>query len=283
MALRESNGGGTPRQVFGAVVRFYRERAGLSRPDLAGRIHKSVSLIESIERGDRVATGDVTADLEDVADLNTAGILTMLRDKFGSSMSYNALPVWFEDWAGHERVAVRLRWFEPLVVPGLLQTEAYARSLLTGRIGKQPEDAEALVRARMDRQAVLTRAGDPAEFLAVLDEGVLRRGVGGATVMAEQVKHLVEASGWPNVVVQVIPAATAVHDGVNGGGFAIADFEDGPGVGYQETALRGVPLTDPKDVAGLAVVFDRLRAEALPRAASLALLEEAATTWSQAV
>jgi hypothetical protein len=101
--------------------------------------------------------------------------------------------------------------------------------------------------------------------------------------MAEQLEHLIGASGWPNVVIQVIPAATAVHDGVYGGGFAIADFEDGPGLGYQETALRGVPITDPKDVMGLAVAFDRLRAEALPRAASLALLEEALTTWSQAV
>jgi hypothetical protein len=135
----------------------------------------------------------------------------------------------------------------------------------------------------MDRQGVLTREDDPAEFLAVIDEGVLRRAVGGAKVMAEQLEHLIGASGWPNVVIQVIPAATAVHDGVNGGGFAIADFEDGPGLGYQETALRGVPITDPKDVMGLAVAFDRLRAEALPRAASLALLEEALTTWSQAV
>ena len=67
------------------------------------------------------------------------------------------------------------------------------------------------------------------------------------------------------------------------GGFAIADFEDGPGLGYQETQLRGVPVNDPKDVIGLALAFDRLRAEALPRAASLALLEEALTTWSQAV
>ena len=151
------------------------------------------------------------------------------------------------------------------MVPGLLQTEAYAR-----------------VRARMDRQVVLTREEDPAEFLAVIDEGVLRRPVGGAKVMAEQADHLIGAIGWANVVIQVIPAATAVHDGVNGGGFAIADFEDGPGLGYLETPLREQPVTDHKEVAALAVAFDRLRAEALPRAASLALLEEAAQTWSTA-
>jgi hypothetical protein len=182
-----------------------------------------------------------------------------------------------------EQLASRLRWFEPLVVPGLLQTEAYARALLSGRIGSPSADAEERVRARMERQAGLTREDSPAEFLALIDEGVLRRGVGGAKVMAEQIEYLIGTTEWPHVVIQVIPASTAVHDGLNGGGFAIADFEDGPGMGYQETVLRGVPVTDPKDVTGLAVAFDRLRAEALPRAASLALLEEAATTWSQAI
>lgn len=168
-------------------------------------------------------------------------------------------------------------------MPGLLQTEAYARALLTGRIGSHAEDVEESVTARMDRQAVLTREDSPAELLAVIDDAVLRRGVGGSDVMAGQLDRLIEASGWPNVVIQVIPASTAVHDGLAGAGFAIADFERGPGLAYQETALRGEPITAPEDVTALGIAFDRLRAEALPRAASLALLEEAATSWSQAV
>ena len=112
-------------------------------------------------------------------------------------------------------------------------------------------------------------------FAAPVRASVLRRPGGGAKVMAEQADHLIGATGWPNVVIQVIPTATAVHDGMNGGGFAIADFEDGPGLGYLETPLRGQPVTDHKVAAALAVAFVRLRAEALPRAASLALLEEA--------
>jgi transcriptional regulator with XRE-family HTH domain len=281
MALREANGGGSPRQVFGAVLRFYRERAGLSRPELAGRIHKSVSLIESIERGDRVATPDVTADLEAVEGLNTDGMLTMLRRKFGDSLNYQALPVWFADWASNERIAVRLRGFEPMVVPGLLQTEAYARALLTGRIGSNGADVDDLVLARLERQAALIREENPAEFLAVIDEWVLRRPVGGPKVMAEQVAHLIEVSQWPNVVVQVIPATTAVHDALSSAGFAIAELQDGGLLGYQETALQGQVIEDEKHVAALIAVWDRLRADALPRAASLTLLEEAATSWSQ--
>jgi transcriptional regulator with XRE-family HTH domain len=271
-----------PAAFLGGELRRARVAAGFSSQDaLAAKLGFDRTVVAKAETGERPPTVDVLAAWCAACHLDgdLFGRLAVLARR-----GNGPLPAWFQNWVTHgEQPAARLRWFEPLVVPGLLQTEAYARALLTGRIGNQSEDAEARVRARMDRQAVLTRGDDPAEFLAVIDEGVLLRAVGGAKVMAGQMDHLIEASGWPNVVIQVIPAATAVHDGVNGGGFAIADFEDGPGLGYQETVLRGVPVTDPKDVAGLVVAFDRLRADALPRAASLALLEEAATTWSQAV
>lgn len=271
-----------PAAFLGDELRRARLAAGFSSQDaLAAKLGFDRTVIAKAETGERPPTADVMAAWCTACGLDgdLFGRLAVLARR-----GNGPLPAWFRDWVDHgEQLASRLRWFEPLVIPGLLQTESYSRALLTGRIGSQPEDVEARVRARMDRQGVITREDDPAEFLAVMDEGVLHRAVGGAKVMAEQLEHLIEVCGWPNVVIQVIPAATAVHDGVNGGGFAIADFEDGPGLGYQETALRGVPVTDPKDVIGLAVAFDRLRAEALPRAASLALLEEALTTWSQAV
>jgi len=271
-----------PAAFLGGELRRARIAAGFSSQDsLAARLGFDRTVITKAETGERTPTADLLSAWCTACSIDgdLFGRLAVLARR-----GNGPLPAWFHDWVTHgEQLASRLRWFEPLVVPGLLQTEAYARALLTGRIGSPSADAEARVRARMDRQAVLTREDSPAEFLALMDEGVLRRGVGGTKVMAEQIEYLIEASGWPNVVIQVIPSSTAVHDGLNGGGFAIADFEDGPGMGYQETALRGVPVTDPKDVIGLAVAFDRLRAEALPRAASLALLEEAATTWSQAV
>jgi transcriptional regulator with XRE-family HTH domain len=270
-----------PAAFLGGELRRARVAAGFTSQDaLAAKLGFDRTVITKVETGERPPTVDVltawcTACHLDEDLFTRLGTLVRRAD--------GPLPAWFQNWVTQgEQLATRLRWFEPLVVPGLLQTEAYARALLTGRIGNQPEDPEELVRARMDRQAVITREDDPAEFLAVIDEGVLRRCVGGVKVMTEQVDHLIEASGWRNVVIQVIPAATAVHDGLNGGGFAIADFEDGPGLGYQETSLRGVPVADPKDVIGLSIVFDRLRAEALPRSASLALLEEAGSTWSQA-
>ena len=116
----------TPRQVFGAMLRYYRERAGLTRTDLARQISKSVSLIQAIELGQRAATAEVTQDLERV--LPTDGALARLRDEIGDGLGYQAYPSWFQEWLISEREAKKLRWFEPMLVPGLLQTEAYARA-----------------------------------------------------------------------------------------------------------------------------------------------------------
>ena len=111
----------TPRQVFGAMLRYYRERAGLSRTDLARQISKSVSLIQAIELGQRAATADVTEDLERV--LPSDGALTRLRDEIGDGLGYQAYPSWFQEWLVSEQEAKKLRSFEPMLVPGLLQTE----------------------------------------------------------------------------------------------------------------------------------------------------------------
>ena len=110
--------GRNPRQVFGAMVRFYRERAGVSRSELARQLCKSESLVQAIELGQRAATPQVTDDLE-VA-LSAGGALAKLRDEMGNGLSYQAYPSWFQDWANKEAEATTLRWFEPLIVPGLL-------------------------------------------------------------------------------------------------------------------------------------------------------------------
>ena len=191
----------TPRQVFGAMLRYYRERAGLSRAELARQISKSVSLIQAIELGQRAATADVTEDLERV--LPTDGALTRLRDEIGDGFGYQAYPSWFQDWLVTEREAKKLRWFEPLLVPGLLQTEDYARAIFRTRFGTTDEEIDEQVAARLKRQEILTRDEPPA-FWVIVDESVLRRPVGGRYVMREQVGHLIEAAQRPHVSIQVI-------------------------------------------------------------------------------
>jgi transcriptional regulator with XRE-family HTH domain len=269
----------TPRHVFGRMVRHHREKAGLSRPAVAAAICKSVSLVESIERGERVATEDVTADLDRA--LGAGGDLVKLREEMGDGISYQPFPAWFEDWVDDiEPRARRLRTFEPNVVPGLLQTEDYARAVFGTRFGISEEEVARRVASRLRRQDILAR-DDPPAFWAITDEWVLRRPVGGRYIMAEQVGRLIEAARRPRVVVRIVPASVGIYDGLFGGGFVIADFADGPSVGQQEGIVRGgQPIRDAADVEALDVVWDTLRDEALSRVASLEFLEEAAKSWT---
>src|SRR5215472_4343736 len=160
--------GRTPRQVFGGMLRYYREEAGLSRAELARQISKSVSLVQAIELGQRAATPEVTEDLEAV--LATGGALSQLRHEIGDGLSYQAYPSWFADWPGKEAAATALRSFELAMVPGLLQTEDYARALFRARLKATDEQVEERVAARIARQAILARE-DPPMLWVVLDEG----------------------------------------------------------------------------------------------------------------
>lgn len=265
-----------PRQVFGAMVRFYREKAGLSRAELARQLCKSASLVEAVELGRRAATAQVTGDLE--AALGAEGALGRLWEEIGDGLGYQAFPSWFADWPGKEAAARDLRWYELHVVPGLLQTEDYARAIFGTRFKATSDEIDELVAARMKRQEILEQENPPG-FWVILDESVLHRPVGGALVMREQVSRLVEAASRPSVMIQVIPASTGAHEGL-AGAFALASFDDGPSVGYLETALHGQPVEGASDVASLELTWDTLRGEVLPRGASLALLEEAAKSWT---
>jgi transcriptional regulator with XRE-family HTH domain len=271
--------GRTPRQVFGAMLRYHREQAGLSRPDLARQVSKSVSLIQAIELGQRAATPEVTADLEQA--LSADGALTRLREEIGDGLGYQPYPSWFQDWVASEREARKLRSFEPLLVPGLLQTEAYARSIFQARFGMTAEEIDERVAARLKRHEVMAREQPPVLWV-IVDETVLRRPVGGPEVMREQVNHLVDAAQQPCVSVQVIASTVGAYRGLSTGPFAIADFEDAPAVGYQETACQGQFIDRREDIESLSECWDTLVREALPWAASQALLEEVAKSWTSA-
>jgi len=277
MTSRET--GRTPRQVFGAMLRYYRERAGLSRTDLARQISKSVSLIQAIELGQRAATADVTEDLERV--LPADGALTRLRDEIGDGLGYQTYPSWFQEWLVSEREAKKLRLFGPLLVPGLQQTEGYARAVFGTRFGATDQEIDEQVAARLKRQEILAREEPPALWV-IVDEAVLRRPVGGRCVMREQVNRLIDAAQRPHVSIQAISSAVGAHRGLSAGAFIIADFEDAPAVAYQDTACQGQFVDRREDVETLTDCWDTLVREALPWAASQALLEEVAKSWTSA-
>lgn len=264
---------GTPAGVFGAELRYYRTRAGWSQKDLAVRANVSHDVISKIETGERPPAEDFPPRLDAIPELDTRGTLTRLWGNLKKGHRQRAYG-WFERWADIEAQATALRSYEPLIVPGLLQTAEYARAILSLRPGGPPEDLDAQVSARLARQVVLERA----QLWCVLDHGVLHRGIGGTEVTRGQLDRLVALADHPRVSIQVIPGSCG-HAGLLGG-FVIAELDGKPPTVYLETAAEG-QVTDSPSVHGHVVLrFDTLRSEALPRAASRDLIQKAAEQWT---
>ena len=180
---------------------------------------------------------------------------------------------WFQEWADIEARATVLRWYEPLVVPGLLQTEDYARAILSARPDGNLDDLDEQVAARLARQAILDRTGAP-QLWCILDEGVLHRAIGGSKVMRSQLYRLAEVAEHPKTTIQVIRSGGA-HAGLLGG-FIIADLDSKPPMAYLETAAHGQVTDSALVTAHVALSFDRLRAEAESWAASRDLIRKVA-------
>ena len=267
-----------PAAFLGGELRRGRVTAGFSSQDaLAAKLGFDRTVITKVETGDRPPTVDVLTAWCAACQLDEdlfGRMATLARRANGS------VPAWFQDWvADIEATATTLRWFEPLIVPGLLQTEAYAQALYATRVGLGPDDIDALVSARLARQDVLARAAPPMLWV-ILDEGVLRRPVGGRGVMAEQVRLLHEAAYRPTVRVEILPAAIGAHDGLTGA-FILADLPGQPGAAaYCESVRQGQIVSGHEQVTDLMTCWDTLRSEALSRSDSLALMEEAAKSWT---
>jgi transcriptional regulator with XRE-family HTH domain len=270
---------GTPFAVVGTELRHYRTQAALSQADLAARAYVSHDVISKVETGERPPADGLPERLDAIPELDTREALARLWGQLRKSLTIRAYPGWFRPWAELEALATTLRWFELVVVPGLLQTEDYARAVLRTRVKATDEEVDEMVAARMERQAILAR-DDPPMLWVIIDEGVLRRPIGGSRVMRDQINHLIEMARRPNMVIQVIPAVTGAHEGLRGAGFIIADLKDAPAVAYQDAAVRGQVIEYTDDIASLMVMWDTLKAEALPRSASMKLMEEAAKTWT---
>ncbi|WP_428961996.1 helix-turn-helix domain-containing protein [Micromonospora fluostatini] len=187
-------------------------------------------------------------------------------------------PIWFRPWQEIEREAVSLRSYESVVLPGLLQTEAYARAVLAGG-GLLPRgDIDRHVAARLARQTILTRE-NPPQFTAVIDEAVLRRPVGGRATMHEQLTALVAACAAPHVRLHVVPSTVGAYAGLNGP-FVLATAVDHRTAGYLDNQLQGQVVSEPDDLAAILTVWEHVRGEALSHWQSVDLITEVATTWT---
>ena len=268
----------SPAAFLGNELRRARVAAGFSSQDaLAARLGFDRTVITKAETGLRPPTADVLAAWCMACNLDEeifGRLGTLARRADGS------VPAWFADWARDiEAEAQTLRWFEPLIVPGLLQTEAYARALFVTRVGLSADEIDSLVAARLARQDVLTREAPPMLWV-IVDESVLRRPIGGRGVMAEQVRLLHEAAHRPTVRIEVVPTSIGAHDGLSGA-FTIADLPGQPGAAaYLEGARKGQVVTGREEVTDLMTCWDTLRSDALSRSESLTLLEEVAKSWT---
>ncbi|PWR09662.1 hypothetical protein DKT68_11480 [Micromonospora acroterricola] len=178
-------------------------------------------------------------------------------------------PAWFRAWTDIEREAAALRCYESSVIPGLLQTESYARAVIAS--GPLNADAESYVDTRLRRQAAVFERPRPPMTVFVIDEAALRRGH--VDLMGPQLDHLATMAQRPNVMVHVIPLDAGLHPG-QAGPFVLAATPDGEDVGYLDDQATG-RITN--DVAPLWAVWDTVRSVALPRGQTIDFLK--ARAW----
>jgi hypothetical protein len=196
-----------------------------------------------------------------------ADLLALSReaDVQGWLRPYHAeLPEHYTAYISFEAEARTVRNYASLFIPGLLQTEDYARAVIRGNLPMASQkEVEQRVQARMERQALLAKE-DPVQLWAIVDEAALRREVGGAEVMRQQMARLVAAAGEPHVTVQVVPFSAGAHAGMQGA-FVIMDFPDpaDPEIIYVESMAGDLFLEAEADIRRYRLLFDNLRAVAL--------------------
>jgi transcriptional regulator with XRE-family HTH domain len=167
--------GVSPLKVFGKMLKFYRNRSALTSDQLGALVNLSGSAIRKVESGRQAPIESLVDALEAIPGLRCDGALRELFEQMSEYLTNGVFPGWFAGWPAKEAAAVRLRNFQPLVIPGLLQTERYARALISAQVGIPDEKADEDVAARITRQAIHGRDNPPVLWI-IIDEGVLRRG-----------------------------------------------------------------------------------------------------------
>jgi transcriptional regulator with XRE-family HTH domain len=254
--------------AFAEELRAHRAQAGMSRDELAAKVSYSPSMIAMIETGRRSPAKKLAELLDAVFSLpgTFARLEKRLRDV--------RFPASFRPFVPHEAEATSLRSYENSLIPGLFQTEAYARAVLSTRPNTAEDEIEELVAARMQRQEVLIRE-EPPLIWSLVDEAAFHREVGTAEVMRGQLVYLADLSRRPNITIQVVPYSAGPHSGLLGA-FVIAELDDSPPIAYLDTAAEGETAEDPSVLARLALTFDNLRSKALPDVASREMIMKVA-------
>jgi transcriptional regulator with XRE-family HTH domain len=264
------------RRRLGLELRRLRESAGITIEAVAEQLECSSSKISRIETGHTGATPRDVRDMLEVYGVEgTAAeeLVQVAREARQKGWWHLYGTVLTGAYVGLEAAASSIRAYEAQVVPGLLQVEDYARTMIRrGRPDSSTAEVDRRVHVRQARQSLLTQ-DDPLQLCVVLDEAVFQRLVGGPAIMRRQIDHLVTMAAQPNVTVHVLPFAVGAHAGMDGS-FAILGYEElaDPDVVFAENAAGGLFLEKDEELRRYHVIFEQLRANALPPDESVAFL-----------
>lgn len=264
----------SPIERFGRELARVRNSMGLSQKQLGARLGVSPSLIGHIEIGSRNPKPDLAARCDEIF---TSGDIFK---RLCRAITAPAAPGWYIEWVHEiEPRAHTLRSWDPMVIPGLLQTANYARAIFRGhRLTSEPE-VEEQVQARMQRTLILD-VEKPLQLWFLIDEWAMRRPIGGPQVMAEQLDHLIAIAERRNVTIQLVPVDSPCTDGLMSA-FTIADLPEAPTTVSVDSAGQAEVSTDPDFVSLIWSRYDSLRTEAFRPGESLIMLKEARQQWSQ--
>jgi len=273
MVRRENEGAETPAAVFGELLKIKRMDAGLTQDELADLVHVERSLITKFEAGQRVPRKEMVAMFDDL--LGGRGELIRLYRRINWTTRLSFFPDWFRRRAAMDAELIELHQYQTQLIPGLLQTEAYARALFERVADSDNETAEDNVEARLSRQARFLEPDGPL-YVALLDESCLMRVIGSNEVMVD---HLLAVSELPNVCIQIIPF-TLHHVPAPNTPMSLIVMPTGKRWVYSESLDTGHFSNDPKVLAKHQRIYDRLRADALSARDSAALIREVRERYS---
>lgn len=262
----------SPRALLGAELRHRREAAGLSQSDLGAPLFLSGSFIGQLESGVRRMQMDQAEKFDEILDADGFFVRNC------AALKKSKYPEHFAEAAEAEARAEAIREYAPQLIPGLLQTEAYARAVFWAyRPTAIEQKIDELVTTRLERAQLLADPTVPVLWV-LLDEAVLRRKVGGPLVMAEALRHIMRLARQHRIIVQVLPFSEGAHMALEGS-LKLMTFPDAPPLAYLQGLGTGQLQDDPATVRQYELTYDLLVASAISPAASLALIESVAEEY----
>ena len=290
----ETTGSTVPRRQLGRYLRDLRNSQRLTVRAAAGRLEWSEAKIWRIETGQvslRSLDVEAMCRIYGATPELTEALMGLAKETKARGWWHaygDVIPEGFDVYIGLEEAASGFSWYESELIPGLVQTERYAREIIEAdNPGVDADEIDRRVRLRMARQALLTRVTAPPHLAIVLNEAIIRRPVGGVRIMADQLDRLAHIGELPNVSLRIMPFSAGLHPGVMSGSFVILRFprngegkETEPPTVYVDGFTGDLYLDKPNEIGRYDGAFTAIRSTALDEGASRDLIQTAAREFT---